>query len=198
MQTKGSQWGQTRLVSMKATFWGTNVAVWRSGSGSDVCVSSSHGSLHFSTQNLIRWWSDVDLSSCCCLNKKGKMSTSNQERPRSLIQPNVGEKFLKRSESEECDRRHASLKWVHLAGIISLELQNIFLYSSASKSQRNNIFQHNLKWCWRKKRRTWRRSRGCQWLCCLARALMDYLIISPSRRSALLMVGNMAFTSLKE
>lgn len=115
-------------------------------------VCSSQASLRSSTKNLIRWWSDaVELSSCHCLNKRAKCQQVTRKRRRSLIQPNVGEKFAKRSESEECDRRHASLKWVHLAGIISLELQNIFLYSSASKSQRNNIFQHNLKWCWRKK-----------------------------------------------
>lgn len=187
------------LWAFKRTYWGIKVAAMNERlKAGRTCLVSSQDSGHVSTQNLIRWWSEaVDFNSSDCLNKRTKCQQAARKRRRSLVQSNMRQKFAKPSRSEECDRRHAFLKWVHLAGIISLELLNIFLYSSASKSQRNNIFQHNLKWCWRKKRR-WQRSRGCQWLSYIAHALMDYLIISPSRRSALLMVGNMAFTSLKE
>lgn len=183
-------------MSTKAKYWEIKVAMNERLKAGQICLLSSQGSLHVSTKDLSQWWSDaVDKSSSDCFNKRTKCQQVTRKRWRSLVQSNMRQKFAKQSKPEECDRRQASLKWVHLAGIISLELQNIFLYSSASKSQRNNILQHNLKWCWRKKT-TWQRSRGCQWLSYIAHALMDYLIIS--RRSALLMAGNMAFTSLKE
>lgn len=111
----------------------------------------------------------------------------------------IGDKSLQRKANRRSVTGGTGLwnEFISLESLVWSCEQNIFLYSSASKSQCNNVFQHNLKWCWREKT-TWQRRRGCQRLSNIAHALMDYLIISPCRRSALLMVGNMAFTSLKE
>lgn len=137
---------------------------------------------------------------CCCqFSWFLKMSRRSCEAPPFPCFNQIGDKSLQSKANQRSVTGGTRLwnEFISLESLVWSCEQNIFLYSSASKSQCNNVFQHNLKWWWRKKT-TWQRSRGCQWLSYIAHALMDYLIISPCRRSALLMGGNMAFTSLKE
>lgn len=149
---------------------------------------------------LLPWKSHQVMIWCCCqFFWFLKMSWRSREAPTFPWFNQIGDKSLQRKANRRSVTGGTRLwnEFISLESLVWSCEPNIFLYSSASKSQCNNVFQHNLKWCWRKKT-TWQRSRGCQWLSYIAHALMDYLIISPCRRSALLMVGNMAFTSLKE
>lgn len=160
-----------------------------------ICSKQNESKVPPPPENLIGWWDDVAVSA----SDSSKCPEGAAKHPRSPWFNQIGAKSLQRKANRRSVTGGTRL-WNEFISPESLVWScepNIFLYSSASKSQCNNVFQHNLKWCWRKKT-TCQRSRGCQWLSYIAHALMDYLIISPCRRSALLMVGNMAFTSLKE
>lgn len=93
-----------------------------------------------------------------------KNKTKKQPSP---AQPNINRKFAKgANQNSVTDDMRLWNEFISLESLVWSCEQNIFLCSSSSKSQCNNIFQHNIKWCWRERKKTvsglmWQRSRGC-------------------------------------
>lgn len=84
-----------------------------------------------------------------------KMSRRSCEAPPFPWFNQIWDKSLQRKANQRSVTGGTRLgnEFISLESLVWSCEQNIFLYSSASKSQCNNVFQHNLKWCWRKRRR---------------------------------------------
>lgn len=145
MDSAGSQWECMRPVSIQTTSWLSKVAKsaeWKQvrsvgfiselSDGAQMRIPTSHQAGNVVAYLLKTKWiksppplkissgDDMMLLSVLLIPQNVLKEPRSTHVP--LVQSNRRQKFAKKSKSEECDRRHASLKWVHLAGIISLEL----------------------------------------------------------------------------
>lgn len=93
------------------------------------------------------------------------LKNKTKKKQLSPAQPNINLKFAKgANQNSVTDDTRLWNEFISLESLVWSCEQNIFLCSSSFKSQCNNIFQHNIKWCWRKKTVSglmWQRSRGC-------------------------------------
>lgn len=87
----------------------------------------------------------------------------------------IGDKSLQRKANRRSVTGGTRLwnEFISLESLVWSCEQNIFLYSSASKSQCNNVFQHNLKWCWREET-TWQRMSAIVQYCSCSHGLLNY------------------------